>query len=82
MNYEFARPVTAWCFYRKLKITPSELDHRLRDLRAERVDLVLKQDKRLVVPRLGDRPADPPRGGGEGDQQYQDGQCLVHGGSV
>jgi glycosidase len=33
MNYEFARPATAWVFNRKHKITPSEIDRRLRELR-------------------------------------------------
>ena len=33
MNYEFARPTVAWLFNRQLKITPSEYDCRLRELR-------------------------------------------------
>ncbi len=33
MNYEFARPTTAWVFNRKQRISPSEIDRRLRTLR-------------------------------------------------
>ena len=33
MNYEFARAVVAWVFDQKHKITPSEFDRRLRELR-------------------------------------------------
>jgi cyclomaltodextrinase len=33
MNYEFARPTTAWIFNRQQRITPSEIDQRLRTLR-------------------------------------------------
>jgi glycosidase len=33
MNYEFARAVVAWVFNRKLKVSPSEIDQRLRELR-------------------------------------------------
>jgi len=33
MNYEFSRAAVAWAFDRKHKISPSEFDQRLRDLR-------------------------------------------------
>ena len=33
MNYEFARPTVDWVFNKKMKITPSEIDRRLRELR-------------------------------------------------
>ena len=33
MNYEFSRPTVAWMFNHKMKITPSEIDRRLRELR-------------------------------------------------
>ncbi|TWT39958.1 Neopullulanase 2 [Phycisphaerae bacterium RAS1] len=33
MNYEFARPVIQWTMHKKTKITPTELDRKMRDLR-------------------------------------------------
>lgn len=49
MNYEFARAAVAWVFDRKLKITASEIDRRLRELR-----LAYPQPATLVLQNLMD----------------------------
>jgi glycosidase len=49
MNYPFARACVAWVFNHKLKITASELDRRLRELR-----LAYPQEATLVLQNLLD----------------------------
>ncbi len=77
MNYEFSRPLVAWAFNRKLKISVSELDHRLRDLRVAyplEATLVLQN---LMDSHDTDRVAsmvlNPDRTYNEGNRPQQEG---------